>query len=177
MSGLKSRPASLCLLPGAKPGCPVCLAARGFLSQKTPTDVPARKNGGWQGRRTQAGCRPPRTNAASPHLCRPQRICPCQLMVICSDLFHCILSFLTGKWKLERGKHTVAANRSCPPKLQNNVAKIRTALSAWPFFALLREEDLSFLNMAGSRRENGLFSDNAAKRRRARKASLKKKNP
>ena len=70
-SGLKSRPALLCSLPGEKPGCLVCLAVRGFLSRKTPLDFPARKNGGLA-RPQDAGGLPPAKdeNADSAHFGR-----------------------------------------------------------------------------------------------------------
>ena len=71
-SGLKSRPALLSSLPGAKPGCLVCLAVRGFLTRKTPIGPFQReKMGGWQGHRTQAGLPPAKDeNADSAHFGR-----------------------------------------------------------------------------------------------------------
>ena len=54
-SGQKHREAVLSSLPGASPAASSAWLPRRFCSRKTPQDLPAGKNQGWQGRRTKVG--------------------------------------------------------------------------------------------------------------------------
>ena len=54
-SGQKHRKAVLSSLPGASPAASSAWLPRRFCSRKTPQDLPAGKNQGWQGRRTKVG--------------------------------------------------------------------------------------------------------------------------
>ena len=54
-SGQKHREAVLSSLPGASPAASSAWLPRRFCSRKTPQNLPAGKNQGWQGRRTKVG--------------------------------------------------------------------------------------------------------------------------
>ena len=73
----------LILVAGRKarlPRLPCC--PRVLLPKNSKWTFPAKKMGGWQGRRIQAGCRPPRTRTPTASiLAAGKRICPCQRMV------------------------------------------------------------------------------------------------
>ena len=65
-SGQKHRKAVLSSLPGASPSASSAWLPGRFCSRKTPQDLPASKNQGWQGRRTKVGLSPTEDeNAAS----------------------------------------------------------------------------------------------------------------